>query len=331
MQEKRGVKGESRTLWRSSAWDCLGQFVVIPLRKWRKICHPFLAGSHYLSPLGMEAGNTKLNVSRPTTGKLIWLPLKKNLRSPKWNKQDLISCLGFSIYKAAPKTKAESPICSKKQYLEWVERRVCLMLFTSKPFFVWSMHVCSCRWWCSIAIPQTFGKKIWSNLKPSYFSTEQCKDLVCLGSIYKGSSNPVMWELYITNIGSILQDHGQYEDFFFGAQLGCIKSHQMKKVAWKTSTQLKDIPQLRLQITKKKHTPHMRHIWFTTFMSSPPKKNQNTYESYYDDIFIGWFHHLSSEVVRHFPPKNCVSASRCDVLNRIRRKPQAPVGGDTWS
>ena len=119
------------------------------------------------------------------------------------------------------------------------------------------------RWWCSLTfvfffIPQTFGKKIWSSFKPSYFSTEQCKDLVCLGSIYKGLYNPVMSGLYITNIGSLLKNqcNGQYEDVFVRGSTGLHKKPPNEKMAWKTSTQLKDIPRLRLEITKK----NIQHI-----------------------------------------------------------------------
>lgn len=84
------------------------------------------------------------------------------------------------------------------------------------------MCVCVNSLWCSLTFVfftlQTSGKKTWSNFKPSYFSTEQCKDLVCLGSIYKGSYNPVIWGLYLTNIGSLLKNqcNGQYEAFFSG-------------------------------------------------------------------------------------------------------------------
>lgn len=53
---------------------------------------------------------------------------------------------------------------------------------------------------------------------------------------------------------------------FFRGSTGLHIKPPNEKMAWKTSTQLAGIPQLRLEITKKKHTAHTRHIYIYNFL-----------------------------------------------------------------
>ena len=99
-------------------------------------------------------GNKKLNQSnqlprgcwwRVTTTCNDWfVTLDKNLRSPKWNKQDLILCLGMNLSHCPALTGGRITNRFFMQYLEWIERRCVVswdFCYLQKPVFFWSVCV----------------------------------------------------------------------------------------------------------------------------------------------------------------------------------------------